>query len=237
MIKKSGLMEFWPPTDINDVGGLENLKEYVRNRAKAFEPGNEHLPKPKGILLVGLPGTGKSLAAKAIAHILGWPLIRLDIGALKTSLVGASEQRMRDTTRVIDAFGNAVIWLDEVEKAFAGVRSSGESDAGTTANIFSHFLIWMQETTTPMMVVATAVRDQIHKVALYERHGVKEYWLVHPSDRLVTIRRWGSDGRYGMPQIFEAKGTLAVATLPGLAIDLDAVFRRLEPQSPHTTKS
>jgi AAA+ superfamily predicted ATPase len=156
MIKKSGLMEFWPITDINDVGGLENLKDYVRNRAKAFEPGNEHLPRPKGILLVGIPGTGKSLSAKAIANILNWPLIRLDIGALKTSLVGASEQRMREATRVIDAFGNAVIWLDEVEKAFAGVKSSGESDAGTTANIFSHFLIWMQETTTPMIVVATA---------------------------------------------------------------------------------
>ncbi len=156
MIKKSGLMEFWPPTDIEDVGGLENLKDYVRNRAKAFEPGNEHLPKPKGILLVGIPGTGKSLSAKAIANILNWPLIRLDIGALKTSLVGASEQRMREATRVIDAFGSCVVWIDEVEKAFAGVKSSGESDAGTTANLFSHFLIWMQETTTPMIVVATA---------------------------------------------------------------------------------
>lgn len=156
MIKKSGLMEFWPPTDINDVGGLENLKMYVLNRAIAFEPGNEHLPKPKGILLVGIPGTGKSLSAKAIANILGWPLVRLDIGALKTSLVGASEQRMQEATRIIDAFGSCVVWIDEVEKAFAGVKSSGESDAGTTANIFSHFLVWMQETTTPMIVVATA---------------------------------------------------------------------------------
>ena len=156
MIKKSGLMEFWPPTDINDVGGLDTLKDYVRNRAKAFEPGNEHLPKPKGILLVGIPGTGKSLSAKAIANIFNWPLLRLDIGALKTSLVGASEQRMREATRVIDAFGSCVVWIDECEKAFAGVKSSGDSDAGTTANIFSHFLVWLQETTTPMLVVATA---------------------------------------------------------------------------------
>jgi len=156
MIKKSGLLEFWPPTDINDVGGLDTLKDYVRNRAKAFEPGNEHLPKPKGILLVGIPGTGKSLSAKAIANIFNWPLLRLDIGALKTSLVGASEQRMREATRVIDAFGSCVVWIDECEKAFAGVKSSGDSDAGTTANIFSHFLVWLQETTTPMLVVATA---------------------------------------------------------------------------------
>jgi SpoVK/Ycf46/Vps4 family AAA+-type ATPase len=126
-------------------------------RAKAFDPGNEHLPMPKGILLVGVSGTGKSLSAKAIANILNWPLIRLDIGALKTSLVGASEQRMRDALRIIDAFGGyLVVWIDECEKAFSGIRSSGESDAGTTANIFSHFLIWMQETPTPMIVVATA---------------------------------------------------------------------------------
>ena len=75
---------------------------------------------------------------------------------------------------------------------------------------------------------ATAVKDQIHKVALYERHGVKEYWLVHPTDRLVTIRLLEADGRYGLPRIHEAKGTLPVATLPGLEIDLDAVFRRLQ---------
>ena len=75
---------------------------------------------------------------------------------------------------------------------------------------------------------STAVKDQIHKVSLYEKHGVKEYWLVHPTDRLVTIRLLGADGRYGPPQIYEAKGTLPVVTLPGLEIDLDAACRRLE---------
>jgi len=75
---------------------------------------------------------------------------------------------------------------------------------------------------------STAAKDQIQKVALYEKHGVKEYWLVHPTDRLVTIRRLGADGRYGLPQIYEAKGTLPVATLPGLEIDLNAAFRRVE---------
>ena len=156
MIKKSGLMEFWTPADINQVGGLQNLKDYINNRAKAFEAGNESLPKPKGILLVGISGTGKSLAAKAIAHMLNWPLIKLDIGALKSSLVGSSEQKMRDATKVIDAFGSAVIWIDEAEKVFAGIKSSGETDAGVTAGMFATFLTWMQETTTPMLVIATA---------------------------------------------------------------------------------
>jgi len=83
---------------------------------------------------------------------------------------------------------------------------------------------------------ATAAKDQIHKVALYERHGVKEYWLVHPTDRLVTIRLLGNDGRYGLPQIHEAKGSLPVATLPGLEIDLDAVFRRVKSREEGTGK-
>jgi hypothetical protein len=156
MIRKSGLMEFWEPADIADVGGLENLKAYIRNRAAAFQPGNEHLPRPKGILLVGIPGTGKSLSCKATASLLGWPLIRLDIGALKHSLVGESERRMREATRVIEAFGEACIWLDEVEKAFAGSQSSGQTDAGTSASMFGHFLTFMQETKAPILVMATA---------------------------------------------------------------------------------
>jgi AAA+ superfamily predicted ATPase len=156
MIRKSGLMEFWEPANISDVGGLENLKAYIRNRAKAFLPGNEHLPKPKGVLLVGIPGTGKSLSCKATASILGWPLIRLDIGGLKNSLIGESERRMRQATQMIDAFGEAIIWLDEVEKMFAGSRSSGETDAGTTAGMFSHFLSWMAEMKSSALVMATA---------------------------------------------------------------------------------
>jgi SpoVK/Ycf46/Vps4 family AAA+-type ATPase len=149
-------MEFWEPVDIGQVGGLDNLKQYIRNRTVAFQPGKEHLPKPKGILLVGIPGTGKSLSCKATASLLGWPLIRLDIGALKASLVGESERRMREATRVIDAFGEAVIWLDEVEKSVSGTQSSGQVDAGTSANMFGHFLTWMQETKAPVMIMATA---------------------------------------------------------------------------------
>lgn len=156
MIRKSGLMEFWEPADITDVGGLENLKAYIQNRAAAFQAGNDHLPRPKGILLVGIPGTGKSLSCKATASLLGWPLIRLDIGALKHSLVGESERRMREATRVIEAFGEACIWLDEVEKAFAGSQSSGQTDAGTTACMLGHFLTFMQETRAPILVMATA---------------------------------------------------------------------------------
>lgn len=156
MIRRTGLMEFWPPVPIDQVGGLDLFKQYITNRMKAFEPGNNHLPKPKAVLLVGIPGTGKSLSCKAAASILGWPLIRLDISALKGSLVGESERQIRQATTTIDAFGKAVVWLDELDKVFSGVKSSGHTDGGTTSSMFGHFLVWMQETTSPILIMATA---------------------------------------------------------------------------------
>jgi AAA+ superfamily predicted ATPase len=156
MIRRTGLMEFFPPVPMNDVGGLGLFKKYLENRIKAFEPGNEHLPKPKALLLIGIPGTGKSLSCKAAASILNWPLIRIDISALKGSLVGESEKNMRFATATIDAFGKAVVWMDEIEKSFSGVKSSGNTDSGTTAGMFGHFLTWLQETTSPILVMATA---------------------------------------------------------------------------------
>jgi len=156
MIRRTGLMEFWPPVSVEQVGGLDLLKQYLTNRKKAFEPGNDHLPRPKALLLVGIPGTGKSLTCKAAASIFGWPFIRLDISALKGSLVGESERRIRQATATIDAFGKAVVWLDELDKGFAGVKSSGNTDGGTTASMFGHFLTWLQETQSPVLVMATA---------------------------------------------------------------------------------
>ena len=156
IIRKSGLLEVWEPEHLSSVGGLSRLKHYIKTRAQAFMPGNEHLPCPRGVLLVGPPGTGKSLCCKAAASILGWPLIRLDIGALKGSLVGESEQKMRQALRIIESFGECVCFLDELEKAFAGVKSSGETDGGSTSGMFSHFLTFLQEHRSPVFVMATA---------------------------------------------------------------------------------
>jgi len=156
IIKKSGLLEIWEPDHISHVGGLSALKQYIRNRAKAFMPGNEHLPKPRGILLAGPPGTGKSLCCKATSSILGWPLVRMDIGSLKNSLVGESEKRVRQATQVISSFGSCVLWIDELDKALSGVKSSGETDGGTTSNVYGHLLNWLQENKSPVFVMATA---------------------------------------------------------------------------------
>jgi SpoVK/Ycf46/Vps4 family AAA+-type ATPase len=199
MIRRSGLLEFWEPAHIRDVGGLQQLKQFISNRAKAYEPGNEHLPRPKGILLAGIPGTGKSLSCKATANILGWPLIRLDIGSLKGSLVGESEQKMRSALKVIDAFGECVCWLDEVEKAFGGTKSSGEVDAGTTSNMFAAFLTWMQETGSSVLVMATA-NDVSKLPPEFIRAGRFDavFWVDCPtiSERIEIIkimnRKYGS---------------------------------------------
>lgn len=155
MIRKSGVLEFWNPTDIQGVGGLQNLKSFIQNRARAFDSDNDNLIPPKGILLVGIPGTGKSLTAKATASIMGWPLIRFDVSAVKNSLVGESERRMRLAVKTIQAFGNCVCWIDEIDKSFSGSKSSGETDAGTTASLFGTFLTFMSENTSPVLVMAT----------------------------------------------------------------------------------
>ena len=198
MIRKSGLMEFWSPADINDVGGLGNLKSFIQNRAKAFAPDNVKLPHPKGLLLVGIPGTGKSLSSKATASMLGWPLIRLDIGSLKHSLVGESERRMREATQIIDAFGACVVWCDEIEKSLAGSKSSGETDGGTTSSMLGHLLTWMQETTSSVFIMATA--NDISKLPpeLIRRFDATFFVdLPCRSERIDIInimnRKWGSE--------------------------------------------
>lgn len=154
VIKKSGLMELFEPVSIDQLGGLDGLKQYIEKRKKGFEP-ESSLPTPKGILLVGVPGGGKSLSAKVIASVFGCPLVRLDIGALKGSKVGESEARMRAALAIIDAIGFCVVWVDEIEKVLSGVQSSGHVDAGITSTMFSSLLTWMQESKSPHYLVAT----------------------------------------------------------------------------------
>lgn len=153
LLKASGLLEVYEAEDIANVGGLQPLKEYVINRSHAYRA-NASLPVPKGILLVGVPGTGKSLSARAVASMLKFPLVRMDIGALKNSLVGESERRIRECTKIIDAFGNCVLFMDEIEKMFSGTKS-GLNDSGTTLGMLSHFLTWANEQKNAF-IVATA---------------------------------------------------------------------------------
>jgi ATP-dependent 26S proteasome regulatory subunit len=159
IIRKSGLLEYYEPdARLNDVGGLELLKEWLSKRTQSFtdKARSFGLPAPKGILLLGVQGCGKSLSAKAVAAQWNLPLLRLDVGRIFGSLVGQSEENIRRAIRVAESVAPCVLWADELEKGFSGMGSSGVSDGGTTARVFSTFLTWMSEKTSPVFLIATA---------------------------------------------------------------------------------
>ena len=155
VIRESEALEFYSSAETpEDVGGLGVLKQWLRLRERAFthEAREYGLPTPKGIALIGIPGTGKSLTAKMVANLWRLPLLRLDAGALFGPLVGESEERTRRALRITETVAPCVLWVDEMEKAFA----FGYGDAGTSQRVFSTILTWMQEKTAPVFVVATA---------------------------------------------------------------------------------
>lgn len=159
IVRKSGLLEYYPASEtLSDVGGMEYLKEWLMHRTRSFtEKAREFgLPPPKGILLIGVQGCGKSLVAKTIANLWNLPLLRMDVGRIFGSLVGQSEDNIRRAIRVAESVSPCILWTDELEKGFSGLQSSGFSDSGTTARVFATFLTWMQEKTKPVFVVATA---------------------------------------------------------------------------------
>ncbi len=159
IIRKSGLLEYCAPEQTFDgVGGLALLKDWLRKRALAFSDQARAfgLPAPKGILLLGVQGCGKSLCAKAVASLWQLPLLRFDMGRMFGSFVGSSEENVRRAIRVAESVAPAVLWVDEIDKAFAGSLGSGASDGGTTARVFGTFLTWLSEKTAPVFVVATA---------------------------------------------------------------------------------
>jgi len=159
IIRKSGILEFYETSQqFKDVGGLETLKEWLRKRHAAFTKRAREfgLPMPKGILLIGVPGCGKSLTAKAVGTLWQMPLLRLDVGKVFSSLVGSSEENIRKAIKTAEAVAPSILWLDELEKGFSGTKSSGQSDAGTTARVFASFITWLQEKTSPVFVIATA---------------------------------------------------------------------------------
>jgi len=155
ILSSSDALEFYSYTEApENVGGLLVLKDWLSLRERAFtqDARDYGLPAPKGIALIGIPGTGKSLTAKMIADLWHLPLLRLDVGALFGSLVGESEERTRRALALAEAISPCILWVDEIEKAFA----FGSGDAGTSQRVFAHLLTWMQDKTAPCFVVATA---------------------------------------------------------------------------------
>jgi SpoVK/Ycf46/Vps4 family AAA+-type ATPase len=210
MVKKTGILEYFETAEQSkDVGGLENLKKWIDERKEAFtqEARDFGLPTPRGCVLVGLPGCGKSLCAKVIANMMGVPLIRFDIGRVFAGLVGQSEQNMRTALQTIEAIGNCVVWIDELEKAFAGAGSSQSGDSGVTQRVFGNFLTWMQERKGASFVVATVNRiggippellrkgrvDEIFFVDLPDEKEREEIFKIHVNKRKRDAEKMSKD--------------------------------------------
>src|SRR5579859_2194240 len=159
IIRKNGLLEYCAASeDFAQVGGLGVLKDWLGKRAMAFSSQARAfgLPPPRGILMLGIQGCGKSLCAKAVSNQWQLPLLRFDMGRMFGSLVGSSEENVRRAIAVAESVAPAILWVDEIDKAFAGSQGSGATDGGTTARVFGTFLTWLSEKTAPVFVVATA---------------------------------------------------------------------------------
>jgi AAA+ superfamily predicted ATPase len=178
-IRQTQILDFYPAQEnISDIGGLDNLKDWLLRRGGGFsERARQYgLPYPRGLLLVGIQGTGKSLTAKAIAHHWHLPLLRLDVGRLFGGLVGESESRTRQMIQLAEALAPCVLWIDEIDKAFAGVE--GRGDSGTSSRVFGTFITWMAEKTSPVFVVATANNIQALPPEILRKGRFDEIFFV-----------------------------------------------------------
>ena len=158
IIRKTGILEYIDSQlNLNDVGGLQTLKKWLELRSHCF--GDEALKygvkPPKGVLLTGIPGCGKSLTAKCVATAWNMPLLRLDMGKIFQGIVGSSESNMRLALKTAEAISPSILWIDEIEKGLSGA-SGGGGDGGTSTRVFGNLLTWMQEKTAPVFVFATA---------------------------------------------------------------------------------
>lgn len=211
LIRRNGILEYLEEEGtLDDVGGSDDLKLWLKQRSIAFtERAREYgLPQPKGVLLLGVPGCGKSLAAKATSKEWCLPLLRLDLGRVYDgSTVGRSEANLRNALKTAESVSPAILFIDELDKAFAGSAGSADSDAGTSSRILGSFLTWMQEKRSPVFVMATANRverlpgeflrkgrfDEIFFVDLPNEEERKQIFGIHLAKRRKDISRFDVD--------------------------------------------
>lgn len=208
LIRRNGILEYIEEDEtINSVGGLEELKRWLKQRSNAFtERAREYgLPQPKGMLILGVPGCGKSLIAKTTSRLWGLPLLRLDMGRVYDgSTVGRSEANLRSALKTAESISPVILFIDELDKAFSGGGGSGDSDGGTSGRIFGSFLTWMQEKKSPVFVMATANRverlpgeflrkgrfDEIFFVDLPSSAERRDIFRIHLGKRRSEIERF-----------------------------------------------
>jgi len=181
IIRKSGLLEYYAVAErMDNVGGMDILKEWLAKRVRAFSEDAQAygLPSPRGILLLGVQGCGKSLLAKCVAASWRLPLLRMDMSRIFQGFIGSSEDNMRRAMQTVEGLAPVVLWIDEIEKALSGVDGSGNTDAGTTARVVGQFLTWMQEKREPVFVVATANSIQGLPPELLRKGRLDEIFFV-----------------------------------------------------------
>lgn len=198
LVRSTGYLEVWEPCPLEDLGGLGELRGYVEE--EVVPSIHDRTLAVRGILLVGVPGTGKSLAVRAIAAALQWPAIRLDVGACKGSLVGETERRLRDGLARVEALSPCVLVLDEIEKAVGGYASSAQTDSGTTLGMVGALLTWLQEHKSPVITVATcndysALPPELTRAGRFDERFFVD--LPVPGERIeiaaVHLRKYGCE--------------------------------------------
>ncbi len=208
IIRKSGMLEYFSPEEtFHQIGGVDVLKRWLTQRNKAFTEDARQfgLPAPKGLLLVGVQGCGKSLTAKAVASQWKLPLLRFDLGKVFSGLVGSSEENVRKSIKVAESIAPCILWIDEIEKGLAGSASSNFSDAGTTARVFGTFITWMQEKQNPVFVIATANDISLLPPELLRKGRFDEIFFVDlpgPAER-QDIFRIHLSKRHRAPEDFD----------------------------------
>ena len=179
LLNQNNLLQYWQnETSISDLGGLMELKIWLKIRENAFsEQARQYgLPNLRGILLIGAPGTGKSLAAKAISGEFNLPLLQLDVGKLFGGIVGQSESRIREMIRVSEALAPCIIWIDEIDKAFA--KTLATSDSGTSNRVLSTFLTWLAEKQSSVFIIATANNIQNFPSEMFRKGRFDKTFLI-----------------------------------------------------------
>jgi SpoVK/Ycf46/Vps4 family AAA+-type ATPase len=245
LIRKSGLLEYFHTSaSIADIGGLDLLKQWLGARGKAFSERARAfgLPEPRGLLLLGVQGCGKSLTAKAVASLWRLPLLRLDVGRIFAGYVGSSEENIRKAIKIAEAVSPTVLWLDEIEKGLAGTHSSGASDAGVTSRVFGTLVTWMQEKTAPVFVVATANDISQLPPELLRKGRFDEIFFVDlPTDEerrevfAIHLKRRGRDPKqYNLEQLSQTADGFSGAEIEQAVIA--ALYRAFDRGSDITTE-
>jgi hypothetical protein len=245
IVEQDGLLEWVKPEGgLESVGGLEVLKDWLQQRKRAFSPEARAfgLPEPRGVLCCGVPGTGKSLAAKATAIAWGMPLLRMDTGRLFGKYIGESEGAIRQALTLAEAIAPCVLFLDELEKSLAGMSAGGDTDGGTSSRVFSTLLTWMQEKTKPVFIFATANKVEALPAELLRKGRWDDLFFVdlpHVVERRaiweVHIGKRGRD-----PETFDLDALSARSdTMSGAEIEaafVDAMWRAFREEDEVRTK-